>query len=331
MFKLSQFSDFLQAPNKGDLIKKRLQRTSPLLKSTVNEPFIFTEIYNCAKIAKIALESFLIHHPNTTIHIYGTPADFALIPESSNFVFHDLTDQPQILKNFSSGHLGTASLWAKIILERQEKYILHFDSDVIFRAPVFPEIIEKLEAGYSIVGPIRNYQHNPNNRQDVRWLANVSQTVCFGFDREKVTARDYQTLTKMCQGLFNPYGHPVIDFFDPVMFDILRNGGTTYHLSSDDFGGCDLYGKRTNAYPELNARIDFGHKLAHFAAVGSGMNFHNNKATISPTVAQSYIDFAVEKYAIFCKVFYQEELGIPYDPKKYQSLLQVKDWYQGSA
>ena len=29
----------------------------------------------------------------------------------------------------------------------------------------------------------------------------------------------------MVAGYYNPAGHPVMDFFDPVSFDIINNGG----------------------------------------------------------------------------------------------------------
>ncbi|MFA6391478.1 MAG: glycosyltransferase family A protein [Patescibacteria group bacterium] len=313
-----------------DRLQKFVWRYFPphVLKSNPGkESFIFTEIYGCAKIGKIALDSFSVHHPNTTVHIFGTPNDFNQIEKRTNFIFHDISAEKLIIHNFNYGHLGTASLWAKVILDRKEKYIIHFDSDVIFRDRVFDDIIKKLIEGYSIVGPIRNYKHNPNNRDDIRHLPDLTQTLCFGFDREKITGYNYKTLTKMCQGGYNPLGHPVIDFFDPVMFDILHNRGTVYHLNQDEFGGCDFYGKRVNKYPAINALIDFGNRLAHFAAVGSGMYYFNNKDKILDNIPKSYVNFAIEKYAIFCKIFYNEDLNITYDKDKYQPLLSIKDWY----
>lgn len=324
---LNQIRSFLSVPNKRELLSSKLRPAKKSLTSNGEvEPFIFTELYRCAKIGKIALDSLIIHHPKQTIHIFGVPADFAQIEPREQFVLHDISQETQILENFNHGHLGTASLWAKLILKRPERYIIHFDTDVIFRAPVFQDITSKLLAGFSQVGPRRNYQHNPNGIDTVRWLADVSQTVCFGFDREKVTQRPYDVLTKMCQGMFNPYGHQVIDFFDPVSFDIQRNGGKTYFLSEDDYGGCDAYGQRKNKYPEANALIDFGDKLAHFAGVGSGMNFYEHPTEISQ-VAKSYMDFAKEKYAIFCKVFYQQHINVVYNEKKYAPLLTIRDWF----
>lgn len=302
----------------------------PRFESNNENFFIFTEIINCGKIGKVALESFSLHHPELPVHIYGTAKDFAQITKLDSYIFHDLVEDQKIVENFNKGHLGTASLWAKLIIEREERYIIHFDSDVVFRGSVFPEIINQLKAGFSLVGPRRNYQHNPNKMDNVRWLSDVSQTVCFGFDRTKITKREYSVLIKMCQGGYNPYGHPVIDFFDPVMFDILRNGGSIYFLHENDFGGCDAYGKRNMKYPELNAQIDFGNKLAHFSAVGSGMNFINNNKGITQHVSKSYIDHAIEKYAVYCKIFYNEEIPFSYNKKKYEALFNLRDWYNNA-
>lgn len=308
---------------------QRIGRISaPMLRAVrPGEVFIFTEVYGCTKIGRIALESAYAHHPQTPIHIFGTLDDFAQLERRPTYIYHDISQEKKILENFNWGHLGTASLWAKVIQESQQQYIMHFDSDVIFRANVFDEIIQRLREGHSIVGPVRNYQHNPNNRDDVRYLADVSQTYCFGFDKTKVTARDYATFTKMCQGAFNPFGHPVIDFFDPVMFDIFRNGGTIHFLSPDDFGGCDRYGKRVNVYPEPNALMDFGKKIVHFSSVGSGMYYHLHPEKVGDKVPRTYSDYAKERYAVFCKLFYQEDIGVLYDAKKYAALFAVQDWY----
>lgn len=309
----------------------KMQSSPPLLTANrAKEPFLFTEIYGCGKIGKIALESAHMHHPNTSINIFGTTDDFIHIKKYPQFIFHDISKEASLLNNFNYGHLGTASLWAKIILERDEKYIIHFDSDVIFRASVFDDLIDKLQSGYSIVGPIRNYQHNPNHCDTVRYLSDVSQTMIFGFDKEKITQRDYTTFTKMCQGIYNPYAYSTIDFFDPVMFDILRNNGTIYYLNNDDFGGHDLYGKRDNKNSAQNKMIDFGEKFVHFASVGSGMYYYLHPDKVGNKVPKSYQDYAKEKYAVFCKIFYNEDINVTYDKEKYRPLFEVKDWYKSS-
>jgi hypothetical protein len=213
VFSPKNLGTFLTSPHKTALARRFLFGKPQRLQATSDQPFLFTEIVRCGKIGKIALESFSLHHPETEIHIYGTADDFRHIPALPHYVFHDIGEETEILNNFNSGHLGTASLWAKIILERPERYILHFDSDVIFRGPVVEEMLRKLNAGFALVGPIRNYQHNPNDRDEARYLADVSQTMCFGFNREFITARNKQIFTMMCLGTQNPFGLPIIDFF----------------------------------------------------------------------------------------------------------------------
>lgn len=290
-------------------------------------PYVYTEMIGCGKIAKVALDSFVLHHPDTVVNLYGTQEDFAWIEPTPNIVFHDLNTQPEILEKFKSGHLGTASLWAHIIKTVNKKYLIHFDSDVVFRAPVIDEISVLLNSGYDLVGPMRNYRCNPQRILGIRHLPDVTQTLCFGFNREMITGWNMPTLTKMVQGVYCPFGHNVIDFFDPISFDIIENGGSVFILNGDDYGGFDSLGGRINKYTELNSLIDFGDKLAHFSAVGSGMYYYNNAENINKSVPRSYIDYALEKYAIFCKIFYGEDIGVTYDRSKYNPLLKVDNWF----
>lgn len=295
-----------------------------------DDTFIWTEIYRCGKIANILLKSYL-KHETEPIHVFGTPTDFSDIPSDSRIILHDLSQRPDILNGFNSGHLGTAKLWADLILNRSEKWLIHIDSDVIVRKPCLIDLFTEIDAGYDLVGPIRNYKHNPNNRDDVRHLPDLSQTLFFAFNREKAVGLngqrlDVNTLTNMCRGTHNPYGESVIDFFDPVMFLILRNGGRVAHLNNVDYGGCDYYGKRiTNGFPTENMILDFGTKLIHFSAVGSGMNFFHNMHRIDVPIG--YVQYAIEKYAIFCELFYNEKIPFRYDRNKYNSLFNLKEWY----
>jgi hypothetical protein len=282
--------------------------------------YIYTEVINCGKIGKICLESLLKHNPNVVINVYGTNKDFECLPKNDNIRLHEVT--PDIVAGFKQGHLGTAMVWAKAIKERSEKYLIHFDSDVIFRDECFSNLFNALTKGYDIVGAIRNYKHNPNNRPDVTHLEDLAQTYFFAFNREKISDFDLPTLTKMCRGTFNPLGHPFIDFFDPVMFDILKNGGKVMHLDRDEFGGCTYHGKRENKFGEPNTFMDFGSKMAHFSAVGSGMNF----AESGGHAFVGYEQYAVERYALYCALFYKEDIGIPIPPK-YDCLFKIENWY----
>lgn len=286
--------------------------------------FIWTEIFNVGKIGKIALETFVKHHPNLHVHVYGLWEDIACIEHIEGHITYVIIGpENDIVKSFNRGHEGTAKLWAELIQEQDEKYMIHFDSDIVFTGNVICDIIDKIKDGYDLIGAIRNYKNNLCHNDDVRHLKDVCATGCFGFNRELISEFDYGTLSAMCQGVHNPLGHPVLDFFDPVMFDILNNGGKISFLDFDDVGGCNNQGSRDNKYKELNNmdtafKIEYGEKMMHFSAVGSGMNFyHNPEKTAS--VPKSYRDYAIDRYALFCKVFYDEDLlGI--DVEKYNML-----------
>ena len=288
----------------------------------MNDVFLWTEIYNCGKIGKIALESFRKYHPDIEVNVFGEQKDFEAVKHVSKLNFIEV---PQIVKDsYKQGHLGTAYIWSVIIMMRSQKYCIHFDSDVIFRAEALSDIIKRFEEGYSLVGPIRNYIHNPNNRNDVRHLKDLTQTYFFGFDRTKVKPYNENIMARMCQGSYNPHGHPIIDFFDPVMFDILYNGGKIFILPQEDFGSCDFHGQRAvGKFAEQNRHMDFGNKICHFSAVGSGMNFYNNGGG---NVPKGYVDYAIERYALYCKIFYNETLRVTVDPVKYKAIMEITDW-----
>lgn len=295
--------------------------------------FVWTEVFNCGEIGAIAINSFLKHHPNIPVHVYGTSNDLALIPEAATVIKIELQSgwmanlaswfwrkirlgkpiitEEHLLAGFERGHLGTARLWAYLIISRPEKKMIHFDSDVIFLDNVITEVEERLNSS-DLVGPVRNYRHNPQNLEKFFNLSDVTQTCCFGFNKKKINNHSYSELVKMSLGSYNPKGHPVIDFFDPVMFEILGNKGIISFLEHDEVGGCNLQGSRQNAFAVVNDfktpfKIDFGNKLIHFSAVGSGANIYRNKAVRIP---ESYRQYALDRYALFSKVFYGRDIGI---------------------
>lgn len=285
--------------------------------------FIFTELYRCGKVGRIALKSFCYHHPNTPVHVFCTEEDIFWLGEHPNVIVENSAAWKHVQKGFDQGHSGTARLWSEVIRSRPETYIIHFDSDVIFLAECLSDITSKFNEGFDLVGSIRNYRHNPNNRDDVRHLPDLCQTAFFGFNRKKITRFPRYLLRRMCKGTFNPYFHPVIDFFDPVMFDIIRNGGRVFHLSQEDYGGCDYYGKRRGGpYPTLNTSLDIGKKFIHFSSVESGMNFYEHAEHIS-NVPESYKSHALERYALFCRLFYNETIRHNVNEEVYQDLLGV--------
>ncbi len=305
--------------------------------------FIWTEIYNCGKIGKIALESFRKFHPDLIVHVYGFETDFeyivkspnivpVIIPEKSFYIklwrkylnprrgFPGKIDRESLEDGFKNGHLGTANLWAYIIQNRKEKFLIHFDSDTIFLGNILDEMIS-LADQYDIIGPIRNYKNNPFNETYFKNFRDVTATNCFLFNRKKIDTFSFNVLVAMCQGAYNPLGHKVIDFFDPISFNILNNKGEIFFLHPDDVGACDANGSRDNKFATTNNfdtvfKIDYGNKLIHFSAVGSGMNIYNSP---NLNIPDEYKRYAIDRYALFCKIFYKEDLGI--DLSKYNDLL----------
>jgi len=303
------------------------------------DTFVWTEVYNCGEIGAVAISSFLKHHPDMVVHVYGAAEDLAFIPEvptvrkvllpsdcSSKFsswlwrmlgIGKPSITESYLKKGFSQGHLGTARLWSYLIACRPETKMIHFDSDIVFLGDMVTEVQKRLDT-YDLVGPVRNYKHNQNGLDYVRHLADLTQTCCFGFNKSKINSHRFSELVKMSLGSYNPKGHPVIDFFDPIMFEILGNQGNIFFLDHDEVGGCNLQGSRQNAFTAINDfetpfKIDFGSKLIHFSAVGSGLNIYSNKVVRIP---ESYRQYALDRYALFAQVFYGRDIGIdlsPYD------------------
>lgn len=327
--------------------------------------FIFTEIANCGKIGKVALDSFHKYH-NYKVYVYGTKKDFDILSPHKNNI---LIEVPQnILDGYKDGHIGTALLWEKVIEDCDKKYILHFDSDVIFRENIIDEMIEKSKE-YDIIGPIRNYHHNPNNRNDIRYLTDLCQTNCTIFNLHKISKKYYRNGTtnnksikdkilalnlkfilhgakygikkalgkihlsifaQMIHGSYPLFRFNTLDFFDQVMFDMIENGAKIYHLDFNEVGGCDKYGKRDNDFKSINNfpteyKLDFGSKLVHFSCVGSGMNFYNNK-DVANRIDSNYVKCALDRYALFCKIFYQENLN-EINLDKYKDIINIQNWY----
>jgi len=329
--------------------------------------YIFTEIVNCGKIGRIALDSFHKYH-NYKVHIFGTKADFEWIIPNANNVFAEVDDE--IVRGFQKGHVGTALIWERVIRNCEPHFVIHFDSDVVFRGNIIDFMIERSRE-YDIVGPIRNYHHNPNQRDDVRFLADLCQTCCILFNKRRISSRYIESnkrnpvpsreilfslsihkivqlcrmiikerlflrksqlsiLARMIHGTYNPFNFGVIDFFDPIMFHMIMNGARIFHLDPDEVGGFDKYGRRDNKYKEINDfpspyKIDFGSKIAHFSCVGSGMNFYAHR-DISKIVGDHYFQSAVDRYCLFSKIFYDEEMP-DFDVGKYSSIVEVENWY----
>jgi hypothetical protein len=288
-----------------------------------NKAFIFTESYGCGLILKKCLESFFRHHPDTVVHVFGTHKDFKELGKFKNVEYVELSDDLELKECFKHGHLGTAHIGARVIKEFSKgfDYIIHFDSDVIFQKESLSLLYDKIDEEYDLIGPVRCYKNNMNGRTDLSELSDVSQTYFYAFNKTKISDYSFVELRNMIVGFHNPLKHPILDYFDPVSFDILKNGGKSYFLDVNLVGGLTLEGNRKNKYEELNEDMDFGANLMHFAGVGSGMKFHFQG---SEQTNQSYVDWALKRFALYYKLFYDISIdNVIFEEEKYNLLKKV--------
>lgn len=277
--------------------------------------YIFTIGYKCGEILGKAIETFHKYH-DEEINIYGTYKDFKLIPKHKNNIYHEMSEDKILEQLYKNGHLGTAYIFSKIIQNEftDKQKIIHFDSDVIFRDNCMKDIIVGFDAGYDLIGSRRCYKNNLNGRKDLNDIQDVVQTYLFGFNKEKISKYDTETMLRMSVGYYNPLNHPILDFFDPVSFDILKNNGKILFLDYDLYGGMNIDGNKLNKFGEINQRIDFGSKIIHFAGVGSGMNFYFNDSLAN----KDYQDWAKSQFVIYQKLFKDENFKGEYDKSKYE-------------
>lgn len=274
-----------------------------------NSFHIFCIAHNCGEIAKKAIESFRKYHSDE-VTIYCTPKDFKSLKHIENINFFETVSDSAVSNSYQHGHMGTAYVWAKLISKQWQdcQYLIQFDSDVVFLENCIDEIKNKLLNGYDLIGPRRSYKNNPHNNPQYEEFQDVLSTYLIGINVNKVTQRDFHTMQMMCGGFQNPLGHVVIDFFDPVSFDILHNGGKIFYLDKETYGSTDENGKKENSHGKMNLMMDYGSKIAHFAGIGSGMSFFNNGGG---TVPQGYIDWSLKRYAMYVKLFYNRDLYNP--------------------
>lgn len=284
----------------------------------MEKTFIFTEAYNCGKILKKCLETFFEHH-DIKVNIFGKHTDFKHLKGFKNVNFIELSLDENLKKFYQNGHVGTAYLFTKVLKKEFGDYdnIIHFDSDVVFKGECISDIINKFNEGYDIIGPRRAYKNNIANK-DGKYdkLPDVVSTYFFGVKLNKISNHDFSMLHQMIVG-YSPKGYQIIDFFDPVSFDILDNGGKIHYMSFEDYGSCDENGNFDNGHKVLNELLDCGNKITHFAGIGSGQNFINNG---SGNIPESYAEWAKERYVIYMKLYYDEDIDYNYDKEIYKKI-----------
>ena len=265
--------------------------------------FVWTELVNCGEIGVPFLESFLAHH-DVTIHVFGLLSDLHHLPNNpqvikipldsdheSDFISKDV--KSLIIDRFKLGHSGTAALWSAIISNRQERYLIHLDSDTVFLGNIVSLLEQKLREGFAVVGPRRLYASHDGEL--TRWqkvlykfYSDAIHTYAFGFDRTMIYSRGEQ-LTSMISGQgrnrFVSRVFPVIDFFDRITFMLAKEGDSFFYCAPSD-----------TSNNSVNDPTDLEEALISFFAVGSGCAFYFGRAT---SESKTYAKIAIQSFALF--------------------------------
>lgn len=280
---------------------------------------IFTIMAGCAPVGIKMLESYFKFHSDK-INIYCFIEDIkelgdiqsSVIGCEPNFVIHIL---PESLKeSFKNGHEGTAKVWARVIEANKDRYLIHIDSDIIFKNESL-SLIEK--AGYpDIYGSRRCYQNNPGKSWVPEGCEDAISTYFIGFNPDfiiKPSSNDSITpvgknLERMIQGAFNPLGFAVLDFFDPVFFWMRYKGAIVYFENPEIIGGQDFNGLKDNGY-KSNLHLDMGSHLAHFGGVGSGYYIFHNK--LGKQELSDYEKWAAYRWDLFEELMNKSPIVAP--------------------
>jgi hypothetical protein len=279
-------------------------------KTFADNVFIWTEAFNCGEILNPMIASYLKHN-NFVLNVFGTSEDLKEVHSSSQLLkFHDLRKnkktikiEKKILNGYKSGHKGTAELWSYLIRTREERYFLHLDSDTIVLDDVITELIASVKMdGNSLAGSRRPYLNRPYRKSGLDGvmldrLPDVVNTDCFIFDKKYISLKPAWNLRRKIWGK-RPLSHPVVDFFDPISFEIIKKGGRVHYIDSPNQGTQSV----------TNNLSDFHKKRISFAAVGSGLNFFKNPHT---KTSLGYRDFALASYSLYSKWLLGKNIEIP--------------------
>jgi hypothetical protein len=281
------------------------------MKSVKKEVFIWTEAFNCGEILQPMLSSY-IKHNNYPIHVFGTRSDINEVSIKSDLIkFNTLSSkklflkstEEKILKGYKKGHKGTAILWEYIISSRKEKILIHLDSDTIFLDDVVTGLIQAIEGeGNSIAGSRRAYKNrgyrkNGKDGQQLNLRPDCVNTDCFAFTTKHIKKWPRFWLRRKISGRRVSL-KPVVDFFDPVTFEIIKKSKKIKYMDSPHDG----------YQSTLNKKSKFMESRISFAAVGSGCNFYKNGHEGIP---EGYSGFALASYSLFAKELLGKNINIP--------------------
>lgn len=263
--------------------------------------------------------------------------------------FIDISKNAELMQDFKQGHRGTAKVMAMVIKKmimpllmpsspcyhHGYTHFIHLDSDLYFKREsisiiesafigknalnitcdnlpriggnaVEGVLIECARPSAQLVGTRRCYGNNPSGIKGLEKYPDTISTYIFGMDIRSVPDYPFEKLCRYCEGAEHPLGWPVLDFFDGVTHAVMQNGGHVHMLDQNQFGSQNTEGKKTNNYAS-NMHMDCGSHLIHFGGVGSGHAFYHGHSK----PAEGYANWAVGRYALFCKLFYNEDIPCP--------------------
>lgn len=283
------------------------------MNENLDNVFIFTECFNCGHLLQPFLKSFFRHH-DAEIHVVTSKSDISdagSIINDPRVKIIDISDNKAFAKEWKDGHAGTAMSFAYSIRKwTDKKWFIHFDSDVIFKKECITGILNPLLEGYDIVGTPRAYKHNLSGSTGLDGLKDTVSTYAFGMNRNKIPEYEFSYFVRMCGGWANPLKHPILDFFDPVVFAAMNNGASIKYLDTKEYGGMTCEGSKYNGYVS-NLNFDCGSRIIHFGGVGSGCAYYHGKSKPS----QGYADWALGRWSLYSKLFFNTNIPCNFETK----------------
>lgn len=273
----------------------------------MKEPFVFTEIINCAEVGAVMLSSYIKHH-TTPIHVFATQKDMfelgEFLSEHPQIKFIDVTKDATLHKMYQTGHQGTAYLFAKVLsgeIGGEYESIVHIDSDIFIKKECLSLLTSVLENA-DIVGSRRCYKKNPANIPVPDGVPDTISTYFFGMKRSAIPKGfNFVELMAMCSGTPIGIDHIVFDFFCPIVFHARRQGASVAFVNPDLIGGQDANGIKISKY-KSNMHLDCGEFLMHFGGAGSGCAYSKDKAFQN----KAYGEWALIRWELFQYVFFKE-------------------------
>ena len=278
---------------------------------SMGKVFIWTEAFNCGEILTPMLSSYIKHNPYR-IYVFGTKFDLEKVEiKSPQIVLASIDElntggntnfEKEILKSYEKGHKGTSKLWSYLIKFRPEQYFLHIDADTIFLGDTTSVLVEAVASGkFALAGSRRPYFNRPYRKSGMDgWLLDklpdTVNTDCFAFDKTYINTFPAWNLNRKILGK-RPVRNPVIDFFDPITFEIIRKNGKVLYVDSPDQGNRGT----------INWESNFHMNRISFAAVGSGVNFFKNPQIKVPI---GYKNFALASYSLYSYYILHKNIGL---------------------